>query len=495
MKTIRLLSTYKNNPPKTIITLDDAIANALLAGGVNATLDLTGGVRTAPPVLAPPRANALVSSSAGGLAVSLDVGQRARRFPMGSIKGACKWFGAAIAGVTFAGPVANGSAYRATYGLTGVAEAPFYAMQLVYVNLCNNPITGLRAIVGVTESIASDVAANRCKPVIGGVAYGTLAPAGSVLGFRPTTWGGAATMTCAAPATSQQIAVTDIVPISSIPRVDVPGALPAWIMRLDHDPATGGRFSFCTMPVGMRTANAANRGRVVQSFNYGADAVTNPNINIGLSGDSHLVFPIFHYAVPSLTVVVAGDSIEQNDALVADVFTSWGFRGCADASTPARPVNYVNMGASSKGAPEYWLRTQELVAAGIVPDVLVISPPSVNDGYLQANLARNFSDHKARTLEIVRFARAHGINNVAFIPLFPYNSNTVAQEEYRVEFNSWLTTIPGVTTLSFPGLGDGAVPERWAPAYNHLGDGIHPNELAIETILAPVLTAYLNSIA
>ncbi|ATQ78284.1 hypothetical protein CR152_30070 [Massilia violaceinigra] len=495
MKTIRLLSTYKGNPPQTIITLDDATANALLAGGVNATLDLTGGVRTSSPAPVQPRANALVSSSAGGLAVSLDFGSRARRFPMGSIKGACKWFGAAIAGITFAGPVANGGAYRATWGLTTVAEAPFFAVQLVYVNLCNNPITGLRAIVGVTESIATDVAANRCKPVIGGVTYGQMAPAGSINGFRAVTFAGAASPTIPASVTSAQVAVSDIIPLASVPRVDVPGALPAWIMRLDHDPVTGGKYTFCPMPASMRTANAANRGRVIQSFNYGADAVTNPNNNLGFSAESHLVFPIFHYAVPSLTVVVAGDSITQDDALVADVFTSWGFRGCADASTPARPVNYVNMGASSKGAPEYWLRTQELVAAGIVPDVLVISPASVNDGYLQANLARLFSDHKARALEIVRFARANGINNLAFIPLFPYNTNTVAQEEYRVEFNSWLTTIPGVTTLSFPGLGDGAVPERWAAAYNHLADGIHPNDLAIETILAPVLTAYLNSIA
>lgn len=42
-KTVRLLSTYNGNPPGTIITLDDAIANALLAGGIGATTDLTGG--------------------------------------------------------------------------------------------------------------------------------------------------------------------------------------------------------------------------------------------------------------------------------------------------------------------------------------------------------------------------------------------------------------------------------------------------------------------
>jgi lysophospholipase L1-like esterase len=43
-KKIRLLSTYNNLPPNSIIMLDDATADKLLAGGVGATTDLTGGV-------------------------------------------------------------------------------------------------------------------------------------------------------------------------------------------------------------------------------------------------------------------------------------------------------------------------------------------------------------------------------------------------------------------------------------------------------------------
>ena len=43
MKTVRLLSTYMGFRPQTIITVDDATGTALLAGGVNATTDLTGG--------------------------------------------------------------------------------------------------------------------------------------------------------------------------------------------------------------------------------------------------------------------------------------------------------------------------------------------------------------------------------------------------------------------------------------------------------------------
>lgn len=481
--TIRLLCAYSIYPANTIVTLD-AGTEAGLIGAKQATTDITGGTGYVPPQPLKPAA----------AAVALDVSGRAKRFSMGSIKGASKWFGSAIAGVTFGGLVANASAYRATWGLTCVAEAPFYAVQLVYVNLANNAITGLRAIAGVTETIATNVQANFCKPVINGATHGVMAPAGSINGFFPLTWGGAATATVPASVTSSQIAVSDILALNSVPRVDVPGGLHAAVFRIDHDPTTGGKFSFVAASTAMRAATPENRGRVIQTFNYGADALTNPGLNVAFSSESHLIFPIFHYAVPSLTVVVASDSTGQNDQLVSSIFTSWGFRGCADASIPTRPVNYVNLGCSSKGAAEYWARTQELIAAGITPDVLLINPASVNDGYTQANLPRTFADHRSRAMEIIRFARANGIANVCFIPLLPYNALNTVQDGYRVAFNAWLATVAGASVLSFPGLGDGATPERWVPTMNHLGDSFHPSELAIETVMARALTAYLNTI-
>lgn len=454
-------------------------------------------IDSVPYIRAGNTALASMVTTAGGNAVGISTGGRTRRLGVDSIKGAQKWFGNTIAGVTFNNAAINGSAYRATYGLTMVAEAPFYAVQLVYVNMCNNAITGLRAIVGVTETISTAVAANNAKPVIGGTTYGVLAPAGSVLGFRPATWGGAGTMSCGSSTVSQQFAVTDIIPLNSVERVDVPGALPAFTLRLDHDPATGGRFSFVNSSIGMRTATAENRGRVLQTFNYGADALTNPNINLTLSGEMHLIFPIFHYAAPSMTVAVCGDSNTQNENLVTSVFTSWGYRGCADASSPKRPINYMNLGASGKGSTEYLARLQEIISAGVAIDTLVIAAPSPNDGYVVGVIACLFSDHRSRAMEIVRFCRANNIPNLIWIPLLPLGTLTAAQDAYRVSFNAWLTTIPGTTTLDFSALGDGASPEQWNPAYLYATDGLklHLNEFAIETVCAPKLTAALNAIA
>ncbi|ATQ74851.1 hypothetical protein CR152_10195 [Massilia violaceinigra] len=86
-KTIRLLSTYKGHRPQTILTVDDATATALLAGGLNATTDLTGGVRYVPPIL-PPQvlpaafqidANGAVSLVGAGFQVAVPTGGTRRR--------------------------------------------------------------------------------------------------------------------------------------------------------------------------------------------------------------------------------------------------------------------------------------------------------------------------------------------------------------------------------------------------------------------------------
>jgi len=129
----------------------------------------------------------------------------------------------------------------------------------------------------------------------------------------------------------------------------------------------------------------------------------------------------------------------------------------------------MNGGASGKNSAEYWSRAQELVDAGVVPDVLVIGPASVNDAYT-SNTDRVFETARARALEIIEFARTKGIKYVCFIPLLPYNSTNTTTDAARLAFNSYLDTLSsinaGVARLTFTGLGDGASPERWVPVMN-----------------------------
>lgn len=411
-----------------------------------------------------------------------------------SLSGAKKWFGSAYSSATF-NQTAGLSALMGSYGIKWDAEMDFDAVKLVWVNRAGNAINNCTALVAITETAATDTNNNISQPVIAGTAYGQLAPAGSILGWRPVTFAGASSVNIASAAIAAQYAISDWIPLSSIARTDG-GVRPLLMARVQHDGSADGNFAFLPSAacINNRVATAANRGRIVQTAGI-TTGVSVPSNSGTLNSNCFEVFPIFRYRRPSLTVLVAGDSTSQNDALVTDSLTSWGWRGCADASSTGRPINYMNVGCSSKTSAEYWLRAQEIVNAGVIPDVLVIGPASVNDTY--ANIDRTVETWRARALEIVEFARTKGIRYVCMIPLLPYNPTTLTQDNYRKAFNAvFLPSISGgaVDYLQFNGLGDGASPEDWVPAMNFAADGIHPNEAAIDTIMAPALTEYLASI-
>ena len=413
-----------------------------------------------------------------------------------NLAAAFKWFGSAQSSATY-NQTTGLSSLAGSYGIKLEAESDFDAVKIVWVNRAGNAINNCTALVGVSETAATDTNNNISQPIIGGTAYGQLAPAGSINGWRSVTWAGAASVNIASGASAAQYAVSDWIPLSSIARTDG-GTRPLLMIRSQHDGSVDGNFAFLNTAhcASNRTSSAANRGRIVQTCGL-TTGVSVPSNTGTLSNNAFEIFPIFRYRKPSLSVMVAGDSTEQNDALVSATLTSWGWRGCADASSTGRPVGYLNFGCASKTSAEYWSRAQEAITAGVVPDVLVISPASVNDGY--SNLDRTFETARSRALEIIEYCRTKGVRFLCFIPLLPYNSNNASQDGYRTAFNAFLQTLaasnPGVSTLTFSGLGDGAVPERWVGAMNYSSDGIHPNETAIDTIMAPALTAYLATIS
>lgn len=387
-----------------------------------------------------------------------------------NITGAVKWFGSAQNGVTYNQTSSLGSS-KACFGYKMEAEAPFDAVKFVWVNRAGNSITGCTLIAAVTETAEYSTAAKLSTPIIGGVSYPALAGGTDINGYYTATWNGAASGDIGSGASASTYGLTDWIPVSSVLRTDG-GSRPLIMWAAQHDGSTGGNHAFMgTVPSGylMRVPTAENRGRFVQTHTKtaGASAPDPAQTALIFNFNAYEVFPIFRYRVPSITVMVAGDSTEQNDAILLDGMSSWGWRACMDVSTPAKPINYINAGCSSKDAAEYWARAQELINAGVVPDVLVISPLSVN-GTDWAALDRRFQTGRARALEIIDYAKSKGIARVVFIPLLPYNTLNSAQDTYRKAFNTWLQTISTgtVSTLTFPGLGDGKDPEKWVPAMN-----------------------------
>lgn len=420
-----------------------------------------------------------------------------------SLAGANKWFGGAFGGKSFN---ETNTTVTANYGTAQKveAEAPFSAVRLVWVNRANNPITGLKAIIGATEAMDYSTAASAAHPVVGGTIYNTLATTTQINGYKTVTWNnGAASVDLADATLAPQLAISDRIPCTSVPRSAADQALgytrPLLIIRAERT-GTGSVAIIGNAGFGvLKDPIAEARYRILQLF-WGANIVSTPSaVNGTRDIYSYEVFPIFEYDVPSLTVLGVGDSTVSNDGVgLTGTITSWGYRGCMDASSPARPINWANCGLSGLKFPEYWQRAQELVSAGLVPDVLLIEPISVNDYSPSLAAMDSFIEiGKSRAKEVVAYARANKISRVCFAPLFPYNPLNAAQDAKRKAFNSWLSSFAGATGngyLDFSACGDGASPERWIPALNYNLDGIHPGQLAVETICAPALTAYLRSI-
>lgn len=94
-------------------------------------------------------------------------------------------------------PGANQSAQNFTTSMKMEMEAPFYAVRLLRINRsAANSLDAQKAVVGVTGSNATDTSygltasQNISAPVINGVAYAQLAPAGTANGFQPVVWPG-----------------------------------------------------------------------------------------------------------------------------------------------------------------------------------------------------------------------------------------------------------------------------------------------------------------
>lgn len=416
-----------------------------------------------------------------------------------SLRGARKWFGACQSNKSFNDTNVTTAANWGG-GSKLEAEAPYNAVRLIWISRSTNAIVGSKSLIGVHETMSTANTATRFQPMINGVTASGVVAAPNVLGWRAVTWNGQPTVDHPAATTAAQVRVSDWMDLTSVPRTDG-GTRPILLTR-NENPVTGaGPAIFSAAGIdALQTPKQANRGRVLQLFTD-PNMVSNPSAVAGTMGlFTYEVFPEFRYNVPSLSVCGVGDSILQSEGLgLTGVVSSWGARACYDVSTPERPVDWVNCGSSGKPFSDFWARFNELVDAGYVPDVLVVMPLSVNDYSTDmANLPYYIERGKSRAQQVYEYAKAKGIRNIVFIPLMPYNPLSAPSDLLRKAYNNWLENFASAMDcpfLDFRELGNGATPERWLPGYNAFNDGLHPNERAVETVMAPALSAILANCA
>ena len=411
-----------------------------------------------------------------------------------------KWFGGTHGGGVTFNAVGNKSGGTFSFGYKHALDAPFVAVRVVLVNRTGAAQSNWRITVGVTESalVSSNDETSQVK--VGGSFYKVAVTAGSNLGHVPATFAGSATVNIGSGASEVAYAISDRIPLTSVPRADG-SAYPLIIVRADYDATTVAAYAQTNgAAAAMNTVTAANRGKVMAFFGGTAMAATpsNSGINGNAAHSCWEMFVLPEYSTPTLSLMQFDDSTGQGDALVATdgVFCNWGWRAAADASTSSRVFSYANMGMSSHTSATYWARAKAMFAAGIIPDCLLIGPASVNDNFA-INPDSVVALAKARAVEILAVCRQYGIRNVAFRGVMPSNILSAGNDAYRTAWNAWLNTFCvsfGIGYIDIAGLGNGASPEQWIPAYNYTLDGLHPNTQAMEDFLVPRTAAWLRSV-
>lgn len=393
-----------------------------------------------------------------------------------------------------------------TWQVKITAEADFDAVRILYLNHMTNTVV-VSASVGATETAATDTTSNISDPVVGGAAYAVLDSTTDSYGFRSVTWAGASSITAPAasipsgvipnvlaiPYAIPSISTSDWVPLRSVPRADG-GTLPLCILRFYLDGAANA-FGYTgdsgKYPL-MRTPTAANRGRIIQMSNIGNNGVTNPAFKPSSLATTAIPFIIqFRCRRRGVTVMSVGDSITENNGIVADRLSSWGFRACADLSTKDLPISYVNNGCSSMPSTTFWQHGLATMSA-IKPDIATYSAWSPNNlPFTDAGVTRyKVMCMLAQTQDFIAACQQNGVTPIILTAL-PYVSLNAAQDNERKWLNAEIRKMGtfGQCIVCDIGaaMGDGATPERIPTALDFDGNGIYPSESAIESVIVPLV--------
>lgn len=382
-------------------------------------------------------------------------------------------------------------------------EGAFSAVRVIAINRMDLAIT-FKSILGVTESGSVADTSYATTPRIGGTFYAQMAPANTVNGFVNTTWSGASTITVASAATAHQFSISDRIALSSVPRADG-GTRPLLLTRAYLPGASTSPWVPSYSSSGSFAATSTMRNRLFQAYGGGGDYVAAPGTPVPSYGSSPIpgieLAHIISFNTPVLSVWGCGDSITHLPVTTSQshYINSFGMRACAQVSTTTRPVVWANFGiAGAAGLKSLAFARQYLAGGCPAPSVLVVNPVSANDDSSNWATEGQAGLQRVRDLALdwLRLAREYSIPYVIWFPLLPRESMPLAGDTLRKQLNTEMAAIAAsynVAWLTFPGLANGASPELYTDIYDS-GDGIHPNDLANDTILSNALASVLQGL-
>lgn len=402
--------------------------------------------------------------------------------------------------------VAANSALLDTRLIKFLSEVPFNAVRLHLMHYGSSTPTW-KCAVAATETISTSSQANLAQPIVGGSAYNVIDSTSDSYGWRTATFGGAATKTFAGTGSvsttdsSAEMASSDWIGVQSVSRSDGLGGYPLMV-QLYPSNANVQNASWISVSgaASNRTPTTANRGRIVQLSRGGGDNVASPgSTTFSLVTDTSPVMVEVRTRAPSATVMAIGDSLTQNDSLVADSTNSWLIRACADVSG-INAVVPCQMGGSSVSSAVYWREAQRVLALHR-PSIAIYQCFTPNDApFTNAGVTRyKLQLMESRVAEFLAYCKDSGVYPILDTGI-PYSSGLDATTDALRK--GFVAIVKSIASSHGAGLidsdsffSDGGSPAAILSAYS-LGDGVHYNEAGVEAkatqLVAPAIRTALG---
>ncbi len=341
-------------------------------------------------------------------------------------------------------------------------------------------IADVSTYTGVKASVQCTDGNNLDNPSIGGV----------LQTFTQVTFGGAPNPIFVAGSTVLPVPIwSDWMPVTNA------GSNPCYLIVRVWYPGTvaaGGGFARNDQQGGRQVELQALGANGVLRF-LGADATNN---NAAAVASTALTMPVITHIASQInipSIVQYGDSTRQGyyvNGLVEGVERYGILRTIA-----GKPTAVSNRGVNGQTCAQYYARFAQDVANGETWNVIIWQVASVNDGASTAITQQDLVYAHA----VIRAAKAMGAHiildgpypfsaatpsanqNAAYLAVRTFCLQMAAQESY-------------IHAIVYDGLSQNAPTAQWVAALNNAGDGAHPNELAMNSVIYPAKSAAINAV-
>ena len=373
------------------------------------------------------------------------------------------------------------SASGTTFHVLAALAAKFDAVRVILANSStSSALTVDRTIVSAIAAMATDSNINNSGATWGGI-----------------TFGGSASVTIpAAPGTSRKAyAVSDwYYNLQSKDRTDG-GTLPLLGMRAYVSAA-----SATITTLGLSSASVTNwrshpSGRVWVMRKHDGDAANTPaNLSSTTDINQTIIAGVQYLARGKvITVMAQGDSIQEGQGTYLN--EGYALPACLAVQTSIGiPVELAQCAVSGSTGDTFVYRTEDLIAAGIVPDVLIQAIASPN-GYTTAFSTSQRDTARAMLPRLLQQMKAARVR----IALGTFTPNDTklwgADDANRIALNADVAAWPGLTVYDASAVTSGVVDGTGKTLLKSgvSSDGLHPND-AGNALIADVCATAIKDV-